>query len=111
MSLRASNLRSLQGHLAPVRRVAIDAIQAGQSIIEAGMKQRVPVRRGSLRKSIHSTKVRTTAKRVSGSVVATSPHALYVEYSPDHEPFVRPTLQQDGPRARQAMIATLKKRF
>lgn len=90
---------------------AIEAVKAGQRVIEAGMESRCPVRTRALLRSIHSTRVGVGRDRVGGAVVVGTDHALAVEYGPHRRPFVRPTAANDGPKAEAAMAKVLRSKL
>lgn len=106
MSLRTENMAAFRALFEPIRMAAVGAVQEGQKVIEDGMRRRVPVRTGKLKRSIHSTKVRSTKKRVFGFVTARARPGVYVEFGTRYmaeEEFVRSTQREDGQAAKQAM--------
>jgi hypothetical protein len=112
---RSRNLGLLARRFAPFREKAVKAIEFGQDILQAGMRNRAPQRTGRLKRSIHKTKVKNDHKRhrIFGRVIVTDRRlkALSLEYGSRHNrafPFVRPTQFQDGPLAVRAMINILK---
>ena len=91
--------------------LARKAVKAGQAILQAGMLQRCPIYRGDLRRSIHSTRVKAGRHSVGGGVVASSRHAVPLEFGTIHmrgHPFVRPTRDIDGPKAERVMARILR---
>lgn len=112
MASRGANLDELRKLVRPaVVSAAIDAVKAGQAVIESGLKARAPVRRGDLRRSIHSTKVGIGRASVGGYVNVGTDHAVVVEYGPHPRPFVRTTAAADGPKAETAMVSKLRSKL
>jgi len=109
---RSENLGELRKLVRPsVIKAAVEAVKAGQAVIEQGLRSRVPVRRGNLKRSIHSTKVGIGKTSVGGFVVVGTDHALAVEFGPHARPFIRPTVAIDGPKAEAAMRSKLKSKL
>lgn len=109
---RSENLSELRKLARPaVVAAAIEAVKAGQAVIEAGLQSRAPVRTHALRNSIHSTAVGVGKTSVGGFVVVGTDHALAVEYGPHPRPFIRPTLAADGPKAEAAMMAKMRSKL
>ena len=113
-TLRNENLAFLKAFSARLRRgPAIEAVRAGLAVLEAGVKRRCPVgATHELENSIHIVGPKADAQGVHGAVVVSSDHALAVEYGTHKEaaqPFVRPTLDIDGPRALAVMNEMLRR--
>jgi HK97 gp10 family phage protein len=97
-------LRQLPERLA--KNVTINSLRAGGRVIAAGMKSRVPVRTGALRNSITVSSAKKATKGRSNVVVGfkkpVSRRAHLTEFGTEHsraEPFIRPTIDQDGEEA------------
>lgn len=104
--VRNENLAALRRWADRLRdRVGVQAVQAGQDVIEAGLRQRCPSRASRrLLPTIHSTAVGANREFVGGFVVVASPQAVFVEA---RSPFIEPTYRQDGPSAAKAMVRAL----
>ena len=88
------------------RKVVVGGLRAGARVLVKGMKARVPVRTGKLKQSITvSSAAKVTQGRGLVSVGFKKPvsrRAHLTEFGTEHsraEPFIRPALDQDGPRA------------
>lgn len=104
---RSENLSALRRWADHLRgRVGVRAVQAGQDVIEAGLRQRCPVRaRRQILPTIRATAVGSNHEFIGAFVVVASPRAVFVEA---RSPFIEPTYRQDGPRAARAMAHALK---
>lgn len=80
------------GLAAAAEAVAEESARQAAEPIEASAKERVPVDTGALRDSIHiESEVENgvaDARVVAGGDSA--PYAVFVEFAPDNEPFLRP---------------------
>lgn len=87
------------------------AVRAGLAVAEAAIRRRAPVgATHDLEHSIHSVGPVPTRNGVAGAVVVASDHAAAVEYGTHDQaaqPFVRPAVDEDGPRALDAMARVL----
>lgn len=88
------------------KKVTILSLRAGGRVLVKGMKSRVPVRTGKLRDSITvTTAAKVTKNRSNASVGFKKPVsriAHLIEFGTKHskaEPFIRPTIDQDGQEA------------
>lgn len=113
MASRQHNLGILRQLTKEFRgRTAVRAVREAESIIADGWRDRVPVRSGAYRDSIRETPVKSNRNFTGGAVVATSGHALFVEFGTEHmhaDPAMRDAIDQDGPRAVAAMVRVLSK--
>lgn len=92
------------------KKVTVLALKAGGRVLVKGMKQRVPVRTGALRDSITVSSASKVTKNKSLAAVGfkkpVSRIAHLVEFGTEHskaEPFIRPTIEQDGTTAIKAI--------
>ena len=88
------------------KKVVVGGLRAGARVLVKGMKARVPVKTGKLKQSITvSSAAKVTQGRGLVSVGfkrPTSRRAHLTEFGTEHsraEPFIRPTLDQDGAQA------------
>ena len=112
-SHRSRNLGLLARRFQEFRKKAVTAIEFGQDIIAAGIRNRAPRRTGRLAKSVRKLKVKNdhARSRLVGQVIVAAPYARFVEYPTKRtkaQPFVRPTSRTDGPLAVAAMVNILK---
>lgn len=111
---RNDNLSVLRALSARLRHgPAVAAVRAGLVVLEDGVRARCPVgATHELVDSIHLSGPVVDDQGVHGAVVVGSDHALPEEYGTSTRaahPFVRPTLDVDGPRAIQTMSNELKR--
>lgn len=103
MGTRADNLSSLRKWAENLRRrAAVDAVEAGQEVMAAGMARRCALPR--VARSIVARPVGVGRDFVGGFVVAEDRQAAPLEA---RRPFVGPTARGDEPRAVRAMLGTL----
>lgn len=100
---RLSNAMAAQ-HLA-------NATLAGALVIEAGAKEKAPVRTGNLRRSIHSAIVESSATHAAAMVGTDVEYAPYLEYGTRRmsaRPYLRPALDERKDQARVVIEAALR---
>jgi HK97 gp10 family phage protein len=92
--------------------VAEEAARKAAEPIEAAAKERVPVDTGALKDSIHiESEVENgvaDARVVAGGDSA--PYAVFVEFAPDNEPFLRPAAddgKDEAVKTVEGIIATV----
>lgn len=92
------------------KKIAVNGLKAGGRILVKGMKQRAPRRTGKLAESPTVSSASKVTKGKSHAAVAfrkpTSRRVHLTEFGTQHSaahPFIRPTLDQDGPQAIKAI--------
>jgi hypothetical protein len=83
---------------------AVEAVRAGQAVLVAGLRRRVPVRTGRLLSSVRASRVGIGAHSVGGAVSVSTRYAAAVEKL-DH--YLAETARGDGPAALAAMAAVI----
>lgn len=100
--MRRANLDRLQRWSNGVRRrVAANAVRAGESVVEDGLRRRCPVVTGKLRASVRATPPRAVRWGAFGMVVVGTDHAFAARHA------IAATVTGDGRRAQQAMAQAL----
>lgn len=98
----------IPGLPAAIRQGVAREIEKGARQIEAGAKQAVPVRTGTLRRSINT---QMGAGGLSAIVAAGTEYAIYVERGTRRmgaRPFLVPAFEREAPRIVAAVRAVLK---
>ena len=101
---------------AVAKRVTVNGLKAGGRVLAKGMKARAPRKTGALAASPVVTSSRKSTKGKGHAVVAfrqpVSRRVHLTEFGTEHsraEPFIRPTLDQDGPQAVKAIGESMGK--
>lgn len=96
--------------------VTVNGLKAGGRILVKGMKARAPRRTGALAKTPVVSSSKKATRRESHAVVAflkpVSRRVHLTEFGTEHsaaQPFIRPTLDQDGARAIKAIGESIGK--